>query len=254
MSFHTKKRHLRRGIVVCTALLALASCGDGDAPVVTGPSGATPIASPTGTWLRIANLSSDLTGAGVRLDGKVFRERLSYPDVTSYRRVEPGSRRIRFVPPPKRGVDPRTVELDTTFGIAMGEAVTIIAAGLVDTRTLRVVAIQDDLTPSGERARIRLINAMSDFPSPLGLWQNRRTALVRRVEYLEEAPYRNLDAGNYPLEVRRTGTKEVLLPVVPYGLARNATYTMFAFGTLRREDLEARLVLDASAGVATLRR
>ncbi|MEE9180281.1 MAG: DUF4397 domain-containing protein, partial [Vicinamibacteria bacterium] len=101
---------------------------------------------------------------------------------------------------------------------------------------------------------IRLINAMSDFPSPLGLWQNRRTALVRRVEYLEEAPYRNLDAGNYPLEVRRTGTKEAVVPVVPYGLARNATYTMFAFGTLRREDLDARLVLDASVGVATLRR
>ena len=48
---------------------------------------------------------------------------------------------------------------------------------------------------------------MSDFPSPLGLWQNRRTALVRRVEYLEEAPYRSLDAGNYPLEVRPYGNE-----------------------------------------------
>jgi hypothetical protein len=249
-----RKRLLKQCILVLAASPALGSCGEDDAPGVTGPSGATPIASPTGTWLRIANLSSDLNGAGLRLDGKVFRERLSYPDVTSYRHVEPGSHRIRFVPPPKGGVDPRTIELDTTFDIGPADAVTIIAAGLVETRTLRVVAIQDDLAPSGERARIRLINAMSDFPSPLGLWQNRRTALVRRVEYLEEAPYRNLDAGNYPLEVRRTGTQEAVVPVVPYGLARNATYTMFAFGTLRREDLDARLVLDASAGVATLRR
>ncbi|MEE9263505.1 MAG: DUF4397 domain-containing protein, partial [Vicinamibacteria bacterium] len=147
-----------------------------------------------------------------------------------------------------------TVDLETIFDIGPENAVTIIASGLVVTRTLRVTAIQDDLAPSGERARIRLINAMSDFPSPLGLWQNRRTALVRRVEYLEEAPYRNLDAGNYPLEVRRTGTKEAVVPVVPYGLARNATYTMFAFGTLREGDLDARLVLDASEGVATLRR
>ena len=131
-----------------------------------------------------------------------------------------------------------------------------IAVRITDDHDLgaQTKSIQDDLAPSGERARIRLINAMSDFPSPLGLWQNRRTALVRRVEYLEEAPYRNLDAGNYPLEVRRTGTKEAVVPVVPYGLARNATYTMFAFGTLREGDLDARLVLDATEGVATLRR
>ena len=221
---------------------------------MTGPSETTTIATFTGTWLRVANLSSDLNGSRIRLDGRVFRERLSYPAVTGYQRIEPGTYRIVFVPPPKPRIDPRTVDLETIFDIGPEDAVTIIASGLVVTRTLRVTAIQDDLAPSGERARIRLINAMSDFPSPLGLWQNRRTALVRRVEYLEEAPYRNLDAGNYPLEVRRTGTKEAVVPVVPYGLARNATYTMFAFGTLRDGDLDARLVLDATEGVATLRR
>ena len=249
-----KKRHLRRWFLVFAALLALTSCrGDDGAPDVTGPSEATPIAIPSGTWLRVANLSSDLNGSRVRLDGRIFRERLSYPAVTGYQRIEPGSYRIVFVPPPKPRIDPRTVDLETIFDIGPENAVTIIASGLVVTRTLRVTAIQDDLAPSGERARIRLINAMSDFPSPLGLWQNRRIALVRRVEYLEDAPYRNLDAGNYPLEVRRTGTTEAVVPVVPYGLARNATYTMFAFGTLRREDFDARLVLDASEGVATQR-
>ncbi len=253
MSFAVNKRHLPRWLVT-VALLALTSCGEDDAPDVTGPSESTPIVGTfTGTWLRVANLSSDLNGSRIRLDGRTFRERLSYPAVTSYQRIEPGSHRIVFIPPPKSGVDPRTVDLKTTFDIGPNDAVTIIASGLVDTRTLRVTDIQDDLAPSGERARIRLINAMLDFPSPLGLWENRRTALVRRVEYLEQAPYRNLDAGNYPLEVRRTGTTEALLPVVPYGLARNATYTMFAFGTLRREDLDATLVLDSSEGVATQR-
>ena len=141
---------LRFGVLSLFCAALLAGCGDDDAPNVTGPSGPTLIASPTGPFLRIANLSADLSGAEVRLDGRVFRERLGYPQVTSYRRIEPGSHRIRFMPLPKPSVDSRTVQLDTTFDIA-GDAVTVIAAGLVDTRTLRVVAIKDDLTLSGER-------------------------------------------------------------------------------------------------------
>ncbi len=239
-------------IILCAMLLA--SCNDDDSPGVTSPTVPVTVGASAGPWFRIANLSSDLDGAQVRLDGRVFNERMRYPTITGYRQIEPGSHNIRFVPPPKVEVDPRTVELETTFVVGPGESVTIVAAGLVDTRTLTVVDIRDDLTPSGERARLRLINAMSDFPSPLGLWQNPSIALVRRVEFLGEPPYRDLAAGNHPLEIRRTGTSGPLLPVVPYGLARNATYTMFAFGTLRKDDLEARLVLDASEGVAMNRR
>jgi hypothetical protein len=242
-----------RWMVLCAALLA--SCNnDDDAPGVTSPTVPVPVGASGGPWFRIANLSSDLHKAEVRLDGRIFNEQMHYPRITGYRPVEPGSHRIRFVPPPKIQIDPRTVELGTTFVVGPGEAVTIVAAGLVDTRTLTVVDIRDDLTPSGEQARIRLINAMSDFPSPLGLWQNPNIALVRRVRFLGEPSYRDLNAGNHPLEIRRTGTNGPLLPVVPYGLARNATYTMFAFGTLRKDDLDARLVLDASEGVAINRR
>ncbi len=239
-------------LLFCTALLA--KCGDNDAPGLTSPSETTSILSSTGPWFRLANLSSDLDGAQIRLDEGIFRERLGYSTITGYRRIEPGSHNIRFVPPSSLVVDTRTVQLDTTFTVSTGDAVTVIAAGLVDTRTLTVVAILDDLTPSGERTKIRLINAMSDFPAPLELWQNSSTALARSIQFLEEAPYRELDAGNHPLEIHRAETNEPLLPVVPYGLARNATYTMFAFGTLRKNDLDARFVLDASEGVAMQRR
>ena len=240
---------------VIAAILALSGCNDSesDPANIAGPSKPQAISTVVGTWIRVANLSSDLNGSRVRLDGRSFRERLNYPAITGYQRIEPGSHRIVFLPPAKSKIDPRTVELETTFNIGPDDAVTIIASGLVDTRTLRVTPIQDVLVQSPDRVRIRLINAMSDFPSPLGLWQNRRIAILRRVEYLEDAPYRNIDAGNFPLEVRRTGTKEALLPVIPYGVARNATYTMFAYGTLRREDLAATLTLDATEGFPTQR-
>jgi len=245
----------QRLVLISLCCIALsAGCGSDDAPSVTGATEPTINPISGGPWLRLANLSADLDEARVRLDGRVFRERIGYPEVTSYERIEPGAHRISFVPPPGIAVDPRTVELDAMFSVTSGDVVTVVAAGLADLRTIKVAAIRDHPAPSGEGARIRLINAMSDFPAPLDLWQNRRTALVRRVEYLEEAPYRTLEAGNHPLEVRRTGTSEPVVPVIPYGLARNATYTMFAFGTLRREDLDARLVLDGTEGFLTLRR
>jgi hypothetical protein len=236
----------------CSALLA--GCGSDDPPSVTGATGPTINPTTGGPWLRLANLSTDLAEGGVRLDGRAFRERMGYPQVTSYERIDPGTHHVTFVPPPKTAIDPRTVELDTMFSVTSGDVVTVVAAGLADLRTLKVAAIPDDPAPSGEGARIRLINAMSDFPAPLDLWQNRRAPLARRVEYLEEAPYRNVEAGNHPLEVRRSGTREPVVPVVPYGLARNAVYTMFAFGTLRQENLDARLVLDGTEGFLTLRR
>jgi hypothetical protein len=189
----------------CIALLA--GCGD-DAPNVTGSTEPTINPISGGPWLRLANLSADLDEGRVRLDGRVFRERIAYPQVTSYERIEPGTHRITFVPPPKTAIDPRTVELDTMLSVTSGDVVTVVSAGLADLRTLKVAAIHDDPAPSGEGPRIRLINAMSDFPAPLDLWQNRRTALVRRVEYL---------------------------------------------GTLRQENLDARLVLDGTEGFLTLR-
>lgn len=245
---------MRRSLrLLAMAVLLLPGCGDDDAPQATLPSAASPTSTPSGTWLRLANFSADLEGAEVLLDGSTLHPSIAYPGVTRYRRVDPGSHVVRFVPSGKTPVDERTVQLDATFVIMAGEAATIVAAGLVDTRTLTVAVLRDELG-GAEGVRLRLVHTMSDFPASLGLWLNSETALVRNVAFLEDRGYRSAEPGNYPLEVRRTGTGGPLLPVVPFGLAGNATYTMFAFGTLRQGDLDQRLVLDATLGSPALRR
>ena len=246
---------MRRSLrLLAMAVVLLAGCGDGAAPQMTPPSAASPTATPSGTWLRLASFSADLEGAEVLLDGSILHPSIVYPTVTRYRRVDPGSHVVRFVPSGKTPVDERTVQLDATFVIMAGEAATIVAAGLVDTRTLTVAVLRDELGTGAEGVRLRLVHTMSDFPASLGLWLNSEMALVRNVGFLEDRGYRSAEPGNYPLEVRRTGTRGPLLPVVPFGLAGNATYTMFAFGTLRQGDLDQRLVLDATLGTPALRR
>lgn len=241
-----------RSFFLLVTLASFAGCGDDAPPAATSPTTPAATVTPSGAWLRLANLSADLAGAEVQLDGTTFRPAIGYPVVTGYRPILPGAHRLRFVPSGESPIDPRTVELDVMFTVSMGGATTVVAAGLVDTRTLRVVALEDDLTTSPSGARIRLVHAMSDFPARLELWLRPDTPLVRRVDYLVSSPYRSADPGNYPLEVRRAGTDGPLLPVIQQGLAGSASYTVFAFGTLRQNDLDARLVLDASLGTPTL--
>lgn len=248
----TTMRSLFFGAAAAGGLAILAACGDDAAPAA--PSSTAPVSTvaPSGAWLRLANLSADLASAEVQLDGTTLRPAIAYPVVSGYRPIQPGTHRLRFVPGGKSPIDPRTVELDVKFTVSAGGARTVVAAGLVDTRTLRVVALEDDLTTSPSGVRIRLVHAMSDFPTPLELWLRPDTPLVRRVEFLVASPYRSAEPGNYPLEVRRADTEGPLLPAIHQGLAGSASYTVFAFGTLRQTDLDARLVLDASLGAPTL--
>lgn len=245
----------RIGLAAALASILVAGCGDGDSasPAPTSPGVVAP-APLAGAWLRLANLSADLEGSEVRLDGSTFRERVGYPRVSRYRRVDPGSHRIRLIPPAKANIDERTVELDIELGIADGQAVTVVAAGLADTRTLALVPFEDTFTTNGGGARIRLVNAMSDFPASLELWLSPGVPVLRNVRFLEDRGYRQVTRGNFPLELRRQGTAGPLVPVVSYGLAGNATYTMFAYGTLRHGDLGALVVLDGSSGGAALER
>ena len=238
--------------VVLFAVLSLYACGDDQGPAATGASTTPTTASLGGAYLRVANLSADLARAELRVDGATWRPMMPYPEVTRYRLVEPGSHRVRFRPAGE--VDERTVQLDTVATVAAGHAVTVVAAGLVGTRTLRLASFDDEIVTPGEGARLRLVNGMSDFPARLALWLNRDTPVLRNVAFLEDRGYRAVDRGNHPLEVRRQGTPGPLVPVVQYGLAGRATYTMFAYGTLRQSDLGALLVLDGSLNAPALRR
>lgn len=242
---------MRRLLVIAVALLA--ACNDNGAPMAPGATTPSPVPAPSGGWLRVASLSADLAGAEVRLDGSTFRASLGYPQVTGYRRIEPGSHRLRFIPPARTPVDERTVQLELPIDVAEGRAMTVVSSGLVETRTLTLTAFPDEIMPSGEGAGLRLIHAMSDFPAPLELWLRAGSPLLRNVAHLEDQGYRAVTRGNYPLEIRRQGTTEPLVPVDPQGLAGSATYTMFAFGTLRNGDLDAFLVLDGSLGSPALR-
>lgn len=235
--------------LACFAATLGAGCGPNEPAMPTTPGTTTP-QSTSRTLIRAANFAADLPQVAVVVDGATRISALGYGRVTSYQEIAAGTHRVEF-----RASDPKLAPpdpLQVTVSLSTGEAATVSAAGLVETHSLQAFAFSDDLRSDSGRARLKFVNAVPDFPAGFDLASERTGVLFTNVGFRQATAYRDLEQGNYDLEVRRNETLEVVIPLAQ-GLARNATYTVFAFGSLRRGDFSGRVVLDAGAGAAAAR-
>lgn len=241
---------VRRELLALSVAGALsASCDRDGSSTPTSPGPPAPQVA-TRTLIRAANFASDLPQVDLLIDGAVRFSALGYSRITSYQEIPPGTHRIEF----RSSSSKLSLEdpLQATLNAATGDALTVSAAGLVETHSLRVLALSDDLHTDPGRVRLKFVNAVPDFPAGFDLTTERTGILFVNVGFQQATGYRDLEQGNYDFEVRRTETVEVVA-LVPQGLARNANYTLFAFGSLRRGDFSGRVVLDAGSGGPTER-
>jgi len=233
----------------CFAAALAASCDGDEASTPTGPDAPAPQAS-SRSWIRATNFAGDLPQVDVLVDGAVRFGALGYSRITSYQEIAGGTHRVEV-----RASDPGLAPpdpLQATVTVATGEALTVSVAGLVDTHSLQVLVLRDDLATDPARARIKFVNLVPDFPTGFDLATDRTGLLVANVGFGQASGYRALEQANYDFEVRRAETVEVVIPV-SQGLARNASYTLFAFGSLRRGDFSGRVALDAGSGAPAQR-
>jgi hypothetical protein len=191
-----------------------------------------------------------LTQVDVLIDGGVQFASLAYSRITSYQQIAAGTHVVEGRP--SAGQPPLVDPLRAAVTLTTGEAVTVSAVGLQETHSLRLVAIAGSSSTDAGRARLRFVNFIPDFPASMDLAADRTGLLFAGVGFLGSTDYRELDQGNYDFEVRRNGTIEQTI-LLSQALARNANYTLIAFGSSRRGDLAARVVLDAGAGAPAQR-
>jgi hypothetical protein len=225
-----------RTLLVAFAI-ACASCNDDPPASPDQPPPQPPVAA--GAAIRAAQLTEEAGPVDVAWNGVVRIHGLRYPGVSAYVAVSPGDYRIQFLSEGQGS--PALAEM--TLSIPSASAYTVAIVGIDETRA---VAFLDEPSTNPDRSGVRLYNAVPDYPSSFDLAVINGDVLHRNVSYLEITSVALVIPGFYDFELRRSPYTEVVAEALGKGLDRGANFTVFATGTLRRDDVELILARDAT--------
>ena len=212
--------------------------------LVVGPSA---FAESDTTHIRVAHLSPDAPNVDVWVDGSVTLEDVPFQAVSDYLELPAGEHRIQISP--AGATEP--IVIDATVDFAAGQAYTVAATGLLGDDDLSPIVLQDDLSPTAERAKVRFVHTSPDAPS-VDVAVAGGPVLFSDVVFREASGYAAVDPATYDLDVRPAGTMDVALNVPGVTFEAGANYTVFAIGQLSDGTLAALPAVDAQASVESM--
>lgn len=220
-------------------LLALVACDD-NPPTSPGDTTTTTTAPATTTGsvsLRAAQLTQDGRTVDLVANGQVVAAGVPYERVSPYTSLPPGDYRLQFFPQGNR----TEALVETVETLRSNETVTVALGGL---SSFQIALVHDDLATRADRARVKLVNGVPDFPAAFDLAVRNGPLVFQDADYLQPTSYQELIPGIYDLVLRRAGSDEVVSGTTGHTFDRTASYTVFVVGTLRRNDIELFVVRD----------
>jgi hypothetical protein len=231
-----RRRYLGRALSAWVlGLLFLTSCDDEPPTGGTNPPATTTVPpSSSVSFLRAAPLAFDARTVDVVITGSngdsTIRS-ISYANVSDYLELSSGDYRVQVFPAGTR----RTTIAETSVSLSSDESVTVALVGLSG---VNLEVFEDDRVDGSARAGVTMVNSVPDYPAPFDLMIRNGPRLFEGVSYLEATDATEVVPGRYDIELRRSGTNEVILNSTGHMLSAGATYTVFAAGSLRRGDLQ----------------
>jgi hypothetical protein len=219
-------------------VLALAGCDDDPPPTGNEPPPSTTTAPPSSGSgsLRAAQLSEDARSVDFVVNGQVLAAGIDYGVVGPYAPVDAGEYRVQFFPEGDRS----EAILETRLTLGAGQAVTVALVG-DSSATLPVV---HERSTRSDRARLTMVNTVPDYPAPFDLAIQSGPGLFGGIGYLQTSGTEELIPGVYGFELRRGGTAEEVASISGQAVSAGANYTIFAFGSLSRDDIELLVTRD----------
>ncbi|HXV63029.1 MAG TPA: DUF4397 domain-containing protein [Vicinamibacteria bacterium] len=231
-----------RLVLVVSLGLGVVACEDTQSPTSPSepsqPQPEPPAASSVGSF-RAAQLTRDARTVDVLVDGIVLSQGLAYGEVMSYEDLPEGEHRLQIFPAGQR----RLALVESNFLLTGGEAVTLAVVGR---NPIEIVEHSDDLSTVSNRARVTLFNAVADYPASFDLRVVNGPLLVTDVARYMGSPRVELIPGVYAFELLRGGTGEEVTTRFGVDLPASTASTVFAIGTLDRNDIELIVVRDQS--------
>lgn len=219
--------------------LWIAGCNDDPPPTGSEPTPGTTTA-PLATakaHLRGAQLSEDARSVDLVVNGAVLATGIDYGGVGPYAELGPGEYRVQFFPEGDR----RAALIETRVTLGANQAVTVAIVA----ESSSTLTVQHERSTRPDRARLTMVNTVPDFPAPFDLAIQNGPGILGGVGYLQTSGTAELIPGVYGFELRRGGTAEEIASISGQAMSAGASYTIYAFGTLTREDIELLVTRDS---------
>lgn len=232
----------RSKLLVAVALVAALAAG-----VVMAPQGAD--AQQATGRVRIMHASPDTPPVDIFVDGQKAVTALAFPNNTGYVALPAGGHNVKVFVSPSDGTG--TPALQATLDVVAGKDVTVLATGRVGDGSLALTLFEDDnRTPSGNNAHIRLIHASPDAPPVNVAVAGTDTNVFTGVAFRNVSPYVPVPAGTYSLDVKVNATGATVLTIPNLKLDARTVYTAVAVGLAGNGTLRVVPLVDAPAPAA----
>lgn len=196
--------------------------------------------------VRIMHASPDAPAVDIFVDGAKAVTALAFPNNTPYVSLPAGGHNVKVFVSPSNGSG--SPVLEANLEIAAGKDYTVLAVGEAGKGSLGLEVFEDDnRTPAGNNAHIRLIHASPDAPPVNVAVSGTTTNVFTGVAYRSFGPYAPVPAGTYSLDVNVNATGATALTVPGLKLDARTVYTAVAVGLAGNGTLKVVALVDAPA-------
>lgn len=192
------------------------------------------------SYIRVLHASPDAPPVDIYANGNMIAQNLEYTQITSYLPVPPGNYNIRVFP---TGVSTNPV-INTNVAISPQSQYTVAANGLLANISLLPIIEPYVNGMNSRKSYVRFVHLSPNAPS-VDITLPDGTVVFRNVGFRDITNYLALNPGEYTLQVRPTGTSQVVLTIPNVRVSPNMVYTIYALGLLgATPPLEAMIVMD----------
>lgn len=187
-----------------------------------------PISQAYGRLRILHGYTSFPEGFDLYLNNRLVAQNVPFAAITSYLRLPAGSYHLQIFPTGKK----EDHLLDQMISVG-DDAYTLV---LIDditgaSKQPSLLSYEDDLQPVEDRAKVRLIHLSPNAPR-VDVAIKEGNVLFSQVGYTD-ARFISLPAGSYDLELRISGTDQVIYTIPRVRLEAKKIYSIFAVGRVR---------------------
>lgn len=191
----------------CTAMLGVGSEGDACVSVV--------------------HASPDAPNVDIYVDGDLTLSNLGFGWWSEWLALPAGEYQVQVTP---TGEPAESAAIDATLQIEEGTAYQVAATGFVAEITPQVFEVDFNNIAEGS-ARVQVMHAVPDAPA-VDIALTGGDVLIEGLAFPMASDTLDVPAGSYDLEVRVSGTEDVVLPLPGTELSANTFYQVYAIGSV----------------------